>query len=174
MDPHRADSDRPRHDQGGRAVGREVKGPEVVRREITTRYAYNLEQSVPDIRPSHRFDVTSQGTAPTAFICAFEPTSLEDAVRNDVSLGGDADTLAAIAGGLGDALHGLPEGFVRTAGDRYFQDVEDITGALDALYERENPDEASEVQDRPPEQARRCRNITHDRSVRASREAREG
>ena len=60
-----------------------------------------------------------------------------------MSLGVDADTLAAIAEGLG-ALHGLPEGFVRTARYRYFQDVEDITGVLDALYERENPDEASE------------------------------
>lgn len=56
----------------------------------------------------------------------------------------DADTLAAITGGLGEALHGLPEGLVRTARDLYFQDVEDVTGALDALYERENPDEASE------------------------------
>ena len=61
-----------------------------------------------------------------------------------MSLGVDADTLAAIAEGLGEALHGLPEGFVRTARYRYFQDVEDITGVLDALYERENPDEASE------------------------------
>ena len=61
-----------------------------------------------------------------------------------MSLGGDADTLAAIAERLGEALHGLQEGLVRTARYRYFQDVEDITGVLDALYERENPDEASE------------------------------
>ena len=63
-------------------------------------------------------------------------TSLEDAVRNAVSLGGDTDTLAVIAGAVGEALHGLDEGFVRTAGERYLQDAEDITGALEALYER--------------------------------------
>ena len=74
------------------------------------------------------------GTVPTALICAQESTSLEDAVWNAVSLGGDADTLAAIAGAVGEPLHGLPEGLVKTARERYRRDAEDITGALDALY----------------------------------------
>ena len=72
---------------------------------------------------------------PTALTCALESESLEDAVRNAVSLGGDADTLAAIAGAMGEALHGLPEGLVETVRERYLQDAGDITGALDALYE---------------------------------------
>ena len=142
--------DHPEGIKGARAVTEAIwlalrgEGPETVRGEITTRYGYNLEQSVEDIRPSHRFDVTCQGTVPTALICALESTSLEDSVRNAVSLGGDADTLAAIAGAVGEALHGLPEGLVNTVRERYLQDAEDITGALDALYERENPDEAPE------------------------------
>ena len=118
--------------------------PEKVRREITTRYGYDLERSLDSIRPSHRFDVTCQGTVPTALICALESASLEDAVRNAVSLGGDADTLAAIAGAIGEALHGLPEGLVRTATERYLHNAEDITEALDALYERGSPDKGSE------------------------------
>ena len=72
---------------------------------------------------------------PTALVCALESTSLEDAGRNAVSLGGDADTLAAIAGALGEALHGLPGELVETAKARYLQGAEDITGALDALYQ---------------------------------------
>ncbi|MCY4468291.1 MAG: ADP-ribosylglycohydrolase family protein [Thiotrichales bacterium] len=112
------------------------EGPNTVRREITTRYGYNLKQSVENIRSSHRFDVTCQGTVPTALICALESTSLEDAVRNAVSLGGDADTPAAIVGALGEALHRLPAGLVETARERYLRDEQDITGALDALYER--------------------------------------
>ena len=87
---------------------------------------------------------TCQGTVPTALICALESASLEDVVRNAVSLGGDADTLAAIAGAIGEAPHGLPEGLVRTARERYPWNVEGIMGALDALYERENPDEGPE------------------------------
>ena len=131
--------DHPEGIKGARAVTEAIwlalrgVGPETVRREITTRYGYDLERSLESIRPSHRFDVTCQGTVPTALICALESTSLEDAVRNAVSLGGDADTLAAIAGAIGEALHGLPEGLVRTARERYLQNAEDITGALDAL-----------------------------------------
>ena len=134
--------DHPEGIKGARAVTEAIwlavrgVGPETVRREITTRYGYNLEQSVEDIRPSHRFDVTCQGTVPTALMCALESTSLEDAIRNAVSLGGDADTLAAIAGAVGEALHGLDEGLVKTVRERYLKDAEDITGALDALYER--------------------------------------
>ena len=83
-----------------------------------------------------RFEGTCQGTVPTALVCALESTSLEDAVRNAVSLGGDADTLAAIAGAVGEALHGLDEGLVQTVTKGYLQGAEDITMTLDALYER--------------------------------------
>ena len=142
--------DHPEGIKGARAVTDAIwlalrgEGPDTVRREITTRYGYDLEQSVEDIRPTHRFDVSCQGTVPTALTCALESESLEDAVRNAVSLGGDADTLAAIAGAIGEAVHGLPEGLVNTVRERYLQDAEDITGALDALYERGNSDEAPE------------------------------
>ena len=134
--------DHPEGIKGARAVTEAIwlalrgEGPETVRGEITTRYGYDLDRSVEAIRPSHRFDVTCQGTVPTAVICALESTSLEDAVRTAVSLGGDTDTLAAIAGAVGEALHGLDEGLVRTARERYLQDAEDITGALEALCER--------------------------------------
>ena len=132
--------DHPEGIKGARAVTEAIwlalqgEGPETLRREITTRYGYDLGRSLEAIRPSHRFDVTCQGTVPTALICALESTSLEDAVRNAVSLGGDADTLAAIAGAVGEALHGLPERLVRIARARYLDHAEDITAALDALY----------------------------------------
>ena len=136
--------DHPEGIKGARAVTEAIwralrgEGPETVRREITARYGYDLERSVEDIRPTHRFDVTCQGTVPTALVCALESTSLEDAVRNAVSLGGDADTLAAIAGAVAEAMHGLDEELVRDARERYLQGAEDITTTLDALYERTN------------------------------------
>ena len=134
--------DHPEGIKGARAVTETIwlalhgEEPDAVRRAITKRYAYDLERSLEALRPSHRFDVTCQGTVPTALICALESTSLEDAVRNAVSLGGDADTLAAIAGAVGEALHGLPEGLVQIARERVLEDAEDITTTLDALYER--------------------------------------
>ena len=70
---------------------------------------------------------------PTSLICALESTSLEDAVRDAVSLGGDAYTLAATADAIGKALHGLDEGLVRTARKGFLQNPEDITATLDVL-----------------------------------------
>ena len=134
--------DHPEGIKGARAVTKAIwlalrgEDADVVRCEISKRYGYDLERSIEDIRPSHRFDVTCQGTVPTALVCALESASLEDAVRSAVSLGGDSDTLAAIAGAIGEALHGLPEQLVQTVRERYLRDAEDITGALDALYGR--------------------------------------
>jgi len=36
-----------------------------------------------------------------------------------------------LGGAVGEALHRLPEGLVNTVRERYLQDAEDITGALD-------------------------------------------
>lgn len=55
------------------------------------------------------FDVTCQGTVPAAAVAFLESTGFEDAVRNAVSLGGDADTLACIAGAMAEAHYaGVP------------------------------------------------------------------
>jgi ADP-ribosylglycohydrolase len=56
---------------------------------------------------------------PEAIICALEASSWEEAVRLAVSLGGDADTQAAIAGGIAGARWGV--------GD----DREGVLGSLD-------------------------------------------
>jgi mRNA-degrading endonuclease toxin of MazEF toxin-antitoxin module len=52
------------------------------------------------------FDVTCQGTVPAAAVAFLESKDFEDTVRNAVSLGGDADTLACIAGGLAEPFYG--------------------------------------------------------------------
>ncbi len=63
-----------------------------------------------EIRPGYTFDISAAGTVPAALTAAVEAEDLEGAIRNAVSLGGDADTLACIAGGIGEALHGLDQG----------------------------------------------------------------
>ncbi len=52
--------------------------------------------------------ITCQRSVPEAITCFLESTSLEDAVRNAVSLGGDADTQGAIAGSIAEAYFGVP------------------------------------------------------------------
>ncbi len=43
---------------------------------------------------------------PEAIIAFFDSQSYEDAICNAISLGGDSDTLACIAGGIAEAFYG--------------------------------------------------------------------
>ena len=52
--------------------------------------------------------ITCQRSVPEAIVCFLESTSFEDAVRNAVSLGGDADTQGAITGSIAEAYYGVP------------------------------------------------------------------
>ena len=70
---------------------------EEIRRAIPQKYGYDLSRTLDDIRPDYKFDVSCQGSVPEAIIVFLESTSLEDCVRNAVSVGGDSDTIAAIA-----------------------------------------------------------------------------
>ncbi len=70
---------------------------------------YKLNFTLDEIRPSYKFDVTCQGSVPQAIECFLEATDFEDAIRNAVSLGGDCDTQAAMAGAIAEAYYGIPD-----------------------------------------------------------------
>ncbi len=81
-----------------------------IKRFIETRFQYNLSDRLDAIRPRYTFDATCQGSVPQAIIAFLESESYEDAVRKAVSLGGDSDTQACIAGGIAHAFYGkLPD-----------------------------------------------------------------
>lgn len=60
-------------------------------------FDYNLNRLLDEIRPTYQFDVSCQGSVPEAIIAYLESESIEDCVRNAISIGGDSDTIAAIA-----------------------------------------------------------------------------
>jgi ADP-ribosylglycohydrolase len=64
-----------------------------------------MSRTVDGIRPGYRADITCQGSVPEAIIAFLDSTSFEDAIRNAVSLGGDADTQACIAGAIAEAYY---------------------------------------------------------------------
>jgi ADP-ribosylglycohydrolase len=86
---------------------------DLIRSEISGRFGYDLTRTVETIRPNYDHDESCQRTVPEAIISFLDSTSYEDAIRNAVSLGGDADTLACIAGGIAEAYYGPPEHEVR-------------------------------------------------------------
>lgn len=109
--------------------------PAQIRHTISAAYAYDLARTVDQIRPNYYFNETCQGTVPQAITCALESVSFEDAVRNAISLGGDADTLAAIAGPIAEALHGVPDEFKERAENQYLADAPDIREIMREMYQ---------------------------------------
>ena len=89
-------------------LARDGKSKDEIRAYIEEKY-YDLDFTVDEIRPSYSFDVTCQGSVPQAIECFLESEDFEDAIRNAVSLGGDGDTQAAIAGSIAEAFYGIPE-----------------------------------------------------------------
>lgn len=78
-----------------------------IRSYITAHY-YPIDFTLDEIRDSYAFDEFCQGTVPQALEAFFESTGFEDALRNAVSIGGDSDTIAAIAGSVAEAYYGIP------------------------------------------------------------------
>ncbi len=82
------------------------KSKRQIRALLSERFGYPCSLSVRELRRQGGFDITCQGTLPAAAAAFLESTDFEDAVRNAVSLGGDADTLACIAGAMAEAFYG--------------------------------------------------------------------
>lgn len=77
-----------------------------IQSQITSRFGYRLDKRLEEIRPHYGFDVSCQGSVPPSIIAFLEADSVEAAIRNAISLGGDADTMACMAGGIAQAYFG--------------------------------------------------------------------
>ncbi len=78
-------------------------------RQWVNAQGYALDFTLDDIRPGYQFDVTCQGSVPQAVEAFLEAEDFESAVRLAISIGGDSDTLACIAGALAEAFWGVPD-----------------------------------------------------------------
>jgi ADP-ribosylglycohydrolase len=77
-----------------------------IKAHVEREFGYDLSQRLDDIRERYEFDVSCQGSVPQSIIAFLEADSYEDAVRNAISLGGDADTMGCIAGAIAEAFFG--------------------------------------------------------------------
>jgi ADP-ribosylglycohydrolase len=74
---------------------------------------YDLRRTVAEIRPHYTFDVSCDGSVPESIIAFLDSTDFETAIRKAISLGGDSDTIASIAGALAQAHYGsIPESWI--------------------------------------------------------------
>ena len=105
-----------------------------IRNRIKSDFGYDLDRTVAEIRPDYRFDVSCQGSVPEAIIAFLDSSDFESAIRLAVSLGGDADTLACIAGGIAEAFYGgVPAAIQREVRGRL---PDDLLGILEDFENR--------------------------------------
>ena len=101
-------------------LARKGKTKEEIREYVRERF-YPLDRTLEEIRPVYSFDETCQGSVPEAIECFLESESFEDCIRNAISIGGDSDTIAAMAGSIAEALYGIPFQMKEKA-DEYLDD----------------------------------------------------
>ena len=83
------------------------------------------------------FDETCQGSVPQALTCFFEGKDFEDTIRNAISIGGDSDTIAAMAGGIAELFFGMQEGHIDTIKLFLSRDLQRTVSAIeDKVYRK--------------------------------------
>jgi ADP-ribosylglycohydrolase len=112
-------------------LARSGRGKAAIRDFLERQFGYDLGGRLDELRPTYCFDVSCRGSVPPAVLAFLESSDYESAVRLAISLGGDADTLACIAGGIAQAYYGgVPEDIRRQAlarlDDRLRQVVEEF------------------------------------------------
>lgn len=106
-----------------------------IKAHIESEFGYQLSDHLDDIRDAYSFDVSCQGSVPQSIIAFLESDGYEDAVRNAISLGGDADTMACIAGGIAEAFYGgVPEDIRKQALGSLDERLQSVVAEFVAKY----------------------------------------
>ena len=90
-------------------LGRTGSTKAEIKAYIEENFGYDLSRTCDEIRPQYHHVETCQETVPEAITAFLEGESFEDVIRTAVSLGGDCDTLTAIAGSMAEGFYGVPE-----------------------------------------------------------------
>lgn len=86
-------------------LARTGKSKNEIKQYITEQFGYDLERTCDDIREDYRFEPSCQETVPQCIVAFLDSSDYVDAIRLAISLGGDADTMGAITGGIASAFY---------------------------------------------------------------------
>lgn len=114
----------------------EGKNKDFIKEDLEHRFDYDLSREYSDIQRDYRFQVSCQKSVPEAIIAFLISEDYESAVRRAVAYGGDADTQAAIAGGIAAAYYGeIPEDIVSNCIAKLPEEMNDVIRNLDNAIE---------------------------------------
>lgn len=113
-------------------------GKEDIKTVLERMFGYDLSRDYYEIRKHYKFDVSCQGSVPESIIAFLSSTDYESAIRLAVAMGGDSDTMGAIAGGIAAAYYGgVPENIASRCMDFLPGEMGEVIGDFnEALEER--------------------------------------
>ena len=103
---------------------------------VVKEFGYDFSETLEEMRARHEHIETCQDSLPKALRSFFDGDSLEDVIRNAVSLGGDTDTLAAIAGAMAEGMYGIPVLYRGEVILRTEDDMRAVLGEFDKALHR--------------------------------------
>ncbi len=116
-------------------LARTGNSKEEIRDFITNSFGYNLMRTVEEIRPHYKFDISCQGSVPEAIICFLDSSDFEDCIRLSISIGGDSDTIACMAGGIAQAYYQtMPSEIVNTAREKLPTEMITVLDEFEGIY----------------------------------------
>ena len=118
---------------GALFLARSGLGKEKIRAFLEGTIGYDLSFTIDGIRDIYTFSSACQASVPQALEAFLEGESFEDVIRTAVYLGGDSDTIAAIAGSVAEAYYPVPEEMIEEARSRLTPDLLEV---VDRFYQR--------------------------------------
>ncbi len=113
-------------------LARKKAPKEEIKKYIVDEFGYDLSRTLDVIRPDYHHVEDCMHTMPEAFECFLEAKSYEDCLRNVMYIGGDADTLCAIAGAIAEAYWGIPERII----DKGYEYISEDVAAVVARFNK--------------------------------------
>lgn len=107
-----------------------------IKEYVEQTFFYDLNRKIAEIRPGYRFDVSCQGSVPEAIISFLEGNSFEEVIRLAISLGGDSDTIACMAGAIAACCYEIPDEIAEKCNNILTDDLREINDDFMALVER--------------------------------------
>ena len=108
---------------------------EDIAKYVKAEFGYDFSETLAEMRERHAHVETCMDSLPKAMRAYLDGTSYEDVVRNAVSLGGDTDTLGAIAGAMAEGRYGVPEELKKECRERVPKDMRKVIERFDALID---------------------------------------
>jgi ADP-ribosylglycohydrolase len=116
-------------------LARKGESKKTIRKEITGRFSYDMSRTVDEIRPAYAFDITCKGSVPESIIAFLDSDDWEDSINKAISLGGDADTMACIAGGIAQAYYKkIPENIAEAVRNKLPPGLREVLDEFNRKY----------------------------------------